>query len=221
MTLKEEISQATLLVQNYTDLQKQDNQIKQYTNLLERIEELKPITKNIVQSFTALHQRSPGSFAKFQSLATRQLRQIKNDLQAGNYPIQQIKGVKNTLSEQEVTLQAAWKNYVYQLSSSTENTLGLIGSLKDNPARITEINTRLSNLRKQWPVTDRHLELLDKAIADGHNVLTVLSLDNEIEEFIFRLIQREARLSDLNMNIINWLNDKDIAKKLVISIESE
>ena len=118
-------------------------------------------------------------------------------------------------------MQAAWKNYVYQLSSSTENTLGLIGSLKDNPARITEINTRLSNLRKQWPVTDRHLELLDKAIADGHNVLTVLSLDNEIEEFIFRLIQREARLSDLNMNIINWLNDKDIAKKLVISIESE
>lgn len=221
MTLKEEISQATLLVQNYTDLQKQDNQIKQYTNLLERIEELKPITKNIVQSFTALHQRSPESFTKFQSLATRQLRQIKNDLQAGNYPIQQIKGVKNTLSEQEVKLQAAWKNYVYQLSSSTENTLGLIGSLKDNPARITEINTRLSNLRKQWPVTDRHLELLDKAIADGHNVLTVLSLDNEIEEFIFRLIQREARLSDLNMNIINWLNDKDIAKKLVISIESE
>lgn len=221
MTLKEEISQATLLVQNYTDLQKQDNQIKQYTNLLERIEELKPITKNIVQSFTALHQRSPESFTKFQSLATRQLRQIKNDLQAGNYPIQQIKGVKNTLSEQEVKLQAAWKNYVYQLSSSTENTLGLIGSLKDNPARITEINTRLSNLRKQWPVTDRHLELLDKAIADGHNVLTFLSLDNEIEEFIFRLIQREARLSDLNMNIINWLNDKDIAKKLVISIESE
>jgi len=219
--LKEKITKATNLVQKYTDLQKKDNKIKQYTNLLARIDELKPMVKNTAQSFAALHRGSPENFTKFQSQATEELMWIKKDLRSGDFPILKIKSVKETLAEQEATLQENWQNYVKQLSSSTENTLSLLGSLQENPDKITDVTISLNDLREQWPVSDRHLELLEDSIATGQKILVDLSLDNEIEEFLIKVIQQEARLSDLNQKIVEWLNYQNMAKKLLISIEHE
>jgi hypothetical protein len=126
VTLKEKVQEATELIQKYTNLQQKDNQVKQYETLLARIEELKPVAQNTAQSFAALSRHSPESFTIFQSLAIEQLRQINNELRAGAYPNTEIKSLEITLTKQEESLQEGWKKYMHQLSSSTENTLGVV-----------------------------------------------------------------------------------------------
>jgi|GEM_PF-3302680 hypothetical protein len=220
--LKERIEQATSVIREYTDLLKKDNEVKQFETMVVRLGELKPPAQKTAQSFHVLFGHFPENFKKFPPQAVRDLRQIRNDLQLGSFPdLQKVRNIKETLSEQEKQLQGEWKHYVNFVSCSMENTLGILRPLLDNPLKVIEITTKLNYFRGQWPVEERHLVGLDEVIAGGSKIISNLSLDGEIENFLVKVIQQEARLTDLNQKIIDWLNDKKMSKYLVISIERE
>ena len=218
--LKDNIQRVTGLINRYTELQGQRNQVKKYEDLLSKAKKLETPAFSLINSHRVLHKHAPEYFPKLAPDTTRELKAVLEDIFKDQWPTaQKMKNIEASLTEKDQQLRSDWERHLNYRSSATENTLNIIKPLLSDSSNVDQVIASFTALRKTWPLQEKHINQLDKALEKGKIIIEDLAVDDEIQVFLQKVIAREARLTDLKQEIMDWLKKNKMDNHMIISIE--
>lgn len=148
---------------------------------------------------------------------------ISNELQ------KYLKITKETLIAKKVNNPEAYSSNLFKLNSDFSNAWKNIANGSDGellcglailrPLR-PDINQIINCIErvKNWPVSDDAVRVYQSAKAKGEELLSEMSFDEEIENFLQKVSDKRASLLDLNEKVLKWIKEEQLEEKFLLSV---
>lgn len=218
--IRAKIAQAKDLIDKVSAEQILASQHKQYAAFLSEMEDSLPQLNDYQQSSQVLQEHLPEDFGGQDVTGIiNKINVILAALQNGNGPPKKnmVTQLADEVKELEKELKASWQEY---LSSTTQNSLGVLNSIKgilNDSSKIDDAIRKLLRIKKQWPVADKTFQDLVGALEESRQIIQDLNAGVDVQKFLELVSSRKARLSDLKPEILDWLQKQNLTKNLEIT----
>ena len=124
------------------------------------------------------------------------------------------------------SLSKEWKDFHKKKTTGLSAKLSSMGGLVQDPDQIVIIKQNIANGAEWSGLSVRddgvhtRLELLTQGISQVDQLEHKLNLSDEIRDFVVRVTNGKARVTDLNQTIIDWIIKENLTEKFVISFKS-
>ncbi|MGO5136801.1 hypothetical protein ACTQ31_08720 [Clostridium butyricum] len=112
-----------------------------------------------------------------------------------------------------------WNKKTTEIMADISENLSILKLVCNNKREIQNILYCINNF-SNWPVTEENLNNYKKARKRADEILETMEFDDEIEEFLKKVKDKEASLLDLTDSIIEWIRREDLSKNIMLSIKN-
>lgn len=108
-----------------------------------------------------------------------------------------------------------WKDAASKYAEGIQGYLSMLGGLSSEPKKASEMYEKINKLVNGSPSAGAISKLVD-TVVEAKKITDGFSLNEHIEAFLKKVSRREATVFDLSPEIMKWLKDKNLSKKLKI-----
>lgn len=123
-------------------------------------------------------------------------------------------------------LSKEWKKFHAKKTAGLSTKLSSMGGLIQDPNQIPVIKQNLNN-GSDWSELSlkddgihTRLDLLTEAINEVDQLEYSLNLSEEIKDFVVKVTNGKAKVTDLKQNIIDWIVNENLTDKFTISFKN-
>ncbi len=112
-----------------------------------------------------------------------------------------------------------WAVFYKSNNSELINGLNIIVLVHPNPNVVRGCITAL-NRCERWPLTQLAIDSYKDARQKAGDLLKEMRFDDEIKDFLVKVRDKRATLTDLSPSILEWIKSEDISDKVSLSIKN-
>lgn len=112
-------------------------------------------------------------------------------------------------------LNHTWKDSAAKYAEGTKGYLSMIGGLTDDPQHARELADSIVKT-VDGTLTVPNIKKLVREVSEAKKITDAFSLNPEIEAFLKKVSFQQATIVDLTPDILAWLQEKHLTKKLKI-----
>ena len=112
-----------------------------------------------------------------------------------------------------------WETFYKVKNGELINGLNIIVLVHPTPSVVRGCITVLNKCEK-WPLTQESVDLYKEAHNKAEVLLEEMRFDDEIREFLIKVRDKKATLTDITPSILEWIQSEDIADKVSLSIRN-
>lgn len=122
-----------------------------------------------------------------------------------------VKKLNNKFAEE-------WEKITSENLVEIKENLGILKLVCNNKTEIQSVLYCLNSISK-WPVSNETIEQFTNAKKRAEEILEDMEFDDEIEEFLRKVKDKQASLLDLTDPIISWIRKENLSGNIMISIK--
>lgn len=119
----------------------------------------------------------------------------------------------------EQQLLIIWNQAAHEYSSGVVSDLAILGDLTTNPKQSQELLAQIKSDCDASP-TEALVKRLKKNNEAAQTMVSQFKLNDEIQGFLSKVKSKQASIDDLTPQIISWLQENNLMKKLFISFKN-
>ena len=112
-----------------------------------------------------------------------------------------------------------WETFYKTGSSELINGLNIIVLVHPSPTVVRSCIAAFNRCEK-WPLTQEKIDSYKEADQKAKELLKEMKFDDEIKEFLIKVRDKKATLSDITPSISEWIQSEKIADKVSLSIKN-
>lgn len=112
-----------------------------------------------------------------------------------------------------------WKIFYKANNSELINGLNIIVLVHPTPIIVRSCITAFNKCEK-WPLTQESIDSYKVARQKADDLLKEMKFDDEIRDFLVKVRDRKATLTDITPSILEWIQSENIADKVSLSIRN-
>ena len=97
--------------------------------------------------------------------------------------------------------------------------LNIIVLVHPSPSVVRSCITTINKCEK-WPLTQESIDSYMEARQKADDLLKEMRFDDEIRDFLIKVRDKRATLSDIAPSILEWIHSENIADKVSLSIRN-
>ena len=112
-----------------------------------------------------------------------------------------------------------WEIFYKANNSELINGLNIIVLVHPTPIIVRSCITAFNKCEK-WPLTQESIDSYKVARQKADDLLKEMKFDDEIRDFLIKVRDRKATLTDITPSILEWIQAENIADKVSLSIRN-
>lgn len=112
-----------------------------------------------------------------------------------------------------------WETFYKANNSELINGLNIIVLVHPSPAVVRSCITAFNKCEK-WPLTQESIDSYMEARQKADDLLKEMRFDDEIRDFLVKVRDKKATLTDITPSILEWIQSENIADKVSLSIRN-
>lgn len=112
-----------------------------------------------------------------------------------------------------------WEIFYKANNSELINGLNIIVLMHPTPIIVRSCITAFNKCEK-WPLTQESIDSYKVARQKADDLLKEMKFDDEIRDFLVKVRDRKATLTDITPSILEWIQSENIADKVSLSIRN-
>ena len=117
------------------------------------------------------------------------------------------------------TIAKEWETFYKANNSELVNGLNIIILVHPTPTVVRNCITAFNKCEK-WPLTQESVDSYREARQKADNLLKKMKFDDEIRDFLIKVREKKATLTDITPSILKWIQSENIADKVSLSIRN-
>ena len=99
------------------------------------------------------------------------------------------------------------------------NGLNIIVLVHQAPNDVRKCITALNKCEK-WPLSQEAIDGYTEAIQKADELMKEMRFDDEVKDFLIKVRDKKATLTDLTPSILEWIRSENISDKVSLSIRT-
>ena len=112
-----------------------------------------------------------------------------------------------------------WDTFYKTNNSELINGLNIIVLVHPTPTVVRSCIAAFNKCEK-WPLTQDSIDSYKEARQKADDLLKEMKFDDEIRDFLIKVRDRKATLTDITPSILEWIQSENIADKVSLSIRN-
>ena len=112
-----------------------------------------------------------------------------------------------------------WESFYRANNSELINGLNIIVLVHPTPNVVRSCIAAFNKCEK-WPLTQESIDSYTEARQKADDLLKEMRFDNEIRNFLIKVRDKKATLTDITPSILEWIQSENIADKVSLSIRN-
>lgn len=112
-------------------------------------------------------------------------------------------------------IQIVWKDASVKYAESVKGYLSLIGALTSSPKKANDLYETITKITS-GNLSVANIDSLIDTVEQARTITDGFSLNNNIEQFLKKVANRQATVLDLTPQVQKWLSEKNLSGKLRI-----
>ena len=112
-----------------------------------------------------------------------------------------------------------WETFYNANNCELINGLNIIVLVHPTPAVVKSCITAFNKCEK-WPLTQENIDSYKEARQKADDLLKEMKFDDEIRDFLIKVRDKKATLTDITPSILEWIQSENIADKVSLSIRN-
>lgn len=112
-----------------------------------------------------------------------------------------------------------WEIFYKANNSELLNGLNIVVLVHPTPIIVRSCITAFNKCEK-WPLTQESIDSYKVARQKADDLLKEMKFDDEIRDFLVKVRDRKATLTDITPSILEWIQSENIADKVSLSIRN-
>ena len=112
-----------------------------------------------------------------------------------------------------------WEIFYKANNSERINGLNILVLVHPTPIIVRSCITAFNKCEK-WPLTQESIDSYKVARQKADDLLKEMKFDDEIRDFLVKVRDRKATLTDITPSILEWIQSENIADKVSLSIRN-
>lgn len=112
-----------------------------------------------------------------------------------------------------------WETYYKNSNSELINGLNIIVLIHSTPAIVRSCIATFNKCEK-WPLTQESVDAYKEARLKADALLKEMRFDDEIRDFLIKVRDKRATLTDITPSILEWIQSENISDKVSLSIRN-
>ena len=112
------------------------------------------------------------------------------------------------------TIAKEWETFYKANNSELINGLNIIVLVHPTPTVVRSCITAFNKCEK-WPLTQESIDSYKEARQKADDLLKEMKFDDEIRDFLIKVRDRKATLTDITPSILEWIQSENIADKVL------
>ena len=112
-----------------------------------------------------------------------------------------------------------WEAFYKANNSELTDGLNIIVLVHPTPSVVRSCITAFNKCEK-WPLTQAAIDSYSAARQKANDLLTEMRFDDEIRDFLIKVRDKKATLTDITPSILEWIQSENIADKVSLSIRN-
>ncbi|MED4057769.1 hypothetical protein P4654_27135 [Niallia taxi] len=203
------------VITNSLDLAEKKNNLNKVRNLSKFLLEIYQLQKDISSLQKEFFNRdiTVSIDVNVKSFSFK-MKQLSDLIEQGTIPTErEYMDIKSGLVNSKNKLTSYWKEMVSERTKPVIELLTIVKDLLENDNQPTFIINKLNNLVLVQPSTRSFVEL-ENLISLGTEILSYLHLNDTIIEFLQKVFDNKATVSDLSPQVLLWLKENDLKDAL-------
>lgn len=117
------------------------------------------------------------------------------------------------------SIKKEWETYYKNKNSELINGLNIIVLIHSTPAIIRSCIATF-NKCENWPLTQESVDAYKEARLKADALLKEMRFDDEIRDFLIKVRDKRATLTDITPSILQWIQSENISDKVSLSIRN-
>lgn len=146
------------------------------------------------------------------------LSSLKNSISTGYAELDSVNASEDLFKNILKAVRIEWNKYYITLSSATIGTLKIISGIDK-----LGVQNCLSTIKNadSWPSDKKILIDLNDALSSANKIILNLNMDDNIRDFLEKMNNGAASVSDLDDGVLKWLKEEDLTYKIRLSFLSK
>lgn len=129
------------------------------------------------------------------------------------------KKFQDTAKQVSDKISEEWSQQINQKLAGVKDELNILKLVSNNKFEIQKILVVFNDF-SNWPVNQGKIEQYEKALCQANDILDTMQFDEEIEEFLRKVKDKNATLLDLSDSIISWIRREHLENNIMLSIKN-
>lgn len=112
-----------------------------------------------------------------------------------------------------------WETFYKANNSELINGLNIIVLVHPTPTVVRSCITAFNKCEK-WPLNQESIDSYKEARQKAYDLLKEMKFDDEIRDFLIKVRDRKATLTDLTPSILEWIQSENITDKVSLIIRN-
>lgn len=117
------------------------------------------------------------------------------------------------------SIKKEWETYYKNSNSEIINGLNIIVLIHSTPAIVRSCIATF-NKCEIWPLTQESVDAYKEARLKADALLKEMRFDDEIRDFLIKVRDKRATLTDITPSILEWIQSENISDKVSLSIRN-
>lgn len=118
-----------------------------------------------------------------------------------------------------ISITKEWEAFYTSNNSELIDGLNIIVLVHPTPTIVRNCITAIKKCEK-WPLTQENIESYSEARQKAEDLLKEMRFDDEIRDFLIKVRDKKATLTDLTPTILDWIHSENISDKVSLSIRN-
>ena len=116
-------------------------------------------------------------------------------------------------------LELEWRRYCCSIDVDFIDALEIFVQVSNNKREILDTINGIKGINT-WPLNKGIITRYYKSKEKGEKAIADVHFDEEIEEFLRKIKEKQANLLDLSPKILEWIKENDLGKNINLSIKN-
>jgi len=117
------------------------------------------------------------------------------------------------------TIEKEWETFYRAKNSELINGLNIIVLVHSTPTVVKSCISAVNKCEK-WPLSQESIDSYKEARQKADDLLKEMNFDDEIRDFLIKVRDKKATLTDITPSILEWIQSENISDKVSLSIRN-
>jgi hypothetical protein len=123
------------------------------------------------------------------------------------------------INEVDKTLKPQWEQIVKRNHQDTVKMLQLLQCIMKQDDGTSALITTLLDFEQTWPINEARMKQYQLKVSEAMGKVTSLNVSEAVQKFLDKLGQSQATVSDLNTEVLQWLEVQQMSTNLSITLK--
>lgn len=218
--LIDKVKEANKLIrakEEIVNIDREYNALNRFNTLLTKVNNA---LMNYIKSKTILDKIEERNFSQADLTQLREkIKFVKTDIKDGIIDNSVLHELNKLIDELDTNLKFEWNKYYEEKVIPSRETIQSILDIIKNREEAEIVVTALNPVQNKWPITERRLDIINDNLNKSKRIISEIGLTKEIEEFLEKIRENRATLTDLTPEILNWLKSRDLQDKISLTFK--